>query len=316
MASKKKFSVVTSIGCTMGIILMLVIGVGSGAYNDFAAAFGLPQVSIAQLMPGADDMQKNGLGLNLQKPDTSAGQSPGSDGGAAATPGQDSDTQQGQSAMRDGSYPASAASPIGMQDALALAESMPTATPHPKGYDRDAQFGDWANSDQLCGYGTTRDLILQRDLTDVGMNERCQVTSGTFHDPYTGETIKFRRGAKTSSEIQIDHVVAANDAWASGLWRKDRASDRKRFYNDPEVLLASKGSANNEKSMGVNLYSSGVPSGVRWSDSTPSVWLPGNEGFRCDYMARRVYVKDKYDLTMSEWEKSETVGFLRQCVAG
>lgn len=82
MASKKKFSVVTSIGCTMGIILMLVIGVGSGAYNDFAAAFGLPQVSIAQLMPGADDMQKNGLGLNLQKPDTSAGQSPGSDGGA------------------------------------------------------------------------------------------------------------------------------------------------------------------------------------------------------------------------------------------
>lgn len=50
-----------------------------------------------------------------------------------------------------------------------------------------------------------------------------------------------------------------------------------------------------------------------WTQSTPSIWLPDNHGYQCDYMAKRVHIKHKYNLTMSAWEKDETIAFLTQC---
>lgn len=50
-------------------------------------------------------------------------------------------------------------------------------------------------------------------------------------------------------------------------------------------------------------------------DATPSIWLPSNKTYQCSYMAKRVYIKDKYKLSMSSWEKAETKSFLTQCVA-
>ena len=95
---------------------------------------------------------------------------------------------------------------------------------------------------------------------------------------YTGQTINFRKSVvkngKTvsgdSTAVQIDHVVALNDAWASGLWKNSRKNDRVKYANDPDVLLASQGDANNAKSEGINLYGSGVPkkSVGRWAAST------------------------------------------------
>ena len=72
---------------------------------------------------------------------------------------------------------------------------MPTAKPHTTGYkaNRDTLFGGWANSPQLCGTATMRDQILKRDLTNPVLNDRCQVVSGTFTDPYTGQHMTFKR---------------------------------------------------------------------------------------------------------------------------
>lgn len=36
------------------------------------------------------------------------------------------------------------------------------------------------------------------------------------HGPYTGKDIKFKKGKKTSTAVQIDHVVALSDAWQKG----------------------------------------------------------------------------------------------------
>lgn len=320
MARRKTGMTVAGVLSGTAMIVAVVVGVvNSGVYATFAEGMHLPVITnVSQLFPGADSQHKNGLGLNLPKPtapDKGSSQSDGNGGSAS----------DGVSA--EGKLPAGASSPMSVGEALSAAKAMPTDTPHVKGYDRAGEFGGWANSDRLCGSGSTRDMILKRDMTGVDMDSQCRVLSGTLNDPYTGKSIEFRRdvyqkvSGKTrkvsgdSTAVQIDHVVALNDAWASGLWKESRKADRVTYANDPEVLLASQGAANNTKSMGVNLYGKGAPKQLHWSAGTPSVWLPDNWSYRCEYMAKRVYIKHKYGLSMSSWEKSETVSYLSQCAA-
>ena len=85
------------------------------------------------------------------------------------------------------------------------------------GYTRE-QFGAaWDDVDHNgCN---TRDDILRRDLTNIRFKagtRACTVQTGTLDDPYTGRTIEFKRGKKSSSAVQIDHVVALSNAWQTG----------------------------------------------------------------------------------------------------
>ena len=186
-----------------------------------------------------------------------------------------------------------------------------TANARPGGYDRETRFGSWAPSG--CGKATTRDAILARDLTGVKKDSSCRVVSGTLHDPYTGGTIGFRRGVKTSADVQIDHVVSLYDAWASGARDWDQAK-RVEYANDPDVLLASDGPANMAKGSGIDV--NGRSEYLTQHTGAPDVWMPDNKAYRCDYMAKRVSIKTKYGLTMTPREKQQTVTYLAGCVAG
>lgn len=159
------------------------------------------------------------------------------------------------------------------------------------GYSRD-QFGDGWGTKRGCD---TRNVILRRDLTGTAVNDKCQVVSGTLQDPYTGKTIEFRRGAGTSSDIQIDHVVALSDAWQSGAQQLTKAR-REALANDPLELLAVDGPANQQK-----------------SDGDAATWLPSNKPFRCQYVARQVAVKKKYDLWVKPAEKDAINKILSTC---
>ena len=144
------------------------------------------------------------------------------------------------------------------------------------GYAR-TQFGAaWADVDHNgCD---TRNDILKRDMTDVTFKagtHDCIVMSGTLADPYTGKTISFTRGNKTSSAVQIDHVIALSDAWQKGA-QKLSESQRKQLANDPYNLLAVDGPANQQK-----------------SDGDAATWLPKNKSFRCEYVARQIGVRAK-----------------------
>lgn len=311
------------------LCIAAVILVESGALSKISGFTGLKGLtSASQLMPDADSRTKvdNKLHLNLD----------GLTGSEQDTNTDDTTQNQVEQTTQSGTIAEGAKSPISVSEALDIAQNkLEVATPHPSGYNRKTYFGDWQNSDQLCGYGTTRDYILKRDMTDVTMDSQCKVQTGTLSDPYTGKTINFQRdvyqkvnGKSTkvsgdSTAVQIDHVVALNDAWASGLWQDSRKNDRVTYANDPEVLLASDGPANNVKSMGINLYGEGIAksnnnkgAALKWTASTPSVWLPDNKSYQCEYMAKRVYIKNKYQLSMSSWEKNETVNMLQQCKAG
>ena len=114
--------------------------------------------------------------------------------------------------------------------------------------------------------------------------DKCDVASGTLvHDPYTGESIQFQRGA---SKIDIDHVVALSDAWQKGAqqWDKDK---RTRFANDPLNLIAVDASANRRK-----------------SDGDAATWLPPYKAYRCTYVADQVAVKKKYGVWLTDAEKT------------
>ena len=111
------------------------------------------------------------------------------------------------------------------------------------GYDRDS-FG--FRTTDVDGNGCdVRDDVLARDLTDITYKYAgsCVVESGTLADPYTAQTIHFVRGRATSAKVQIDHVVALENAWQSGAHDWSTAK-RHEFGNDPYILLAVDGPAN------------------------------------------------------------------------
>lgn len=100
-----------------------------------------------------------------------------------------------------GSFSSAFTAPVSYATALQYARQERVATPHLQGYSRDSQFGDWQHNSSLCGYGTTRDYVLKRDMTNVVMNRYCKVQSGDFQDPYTGHAMYFVKGEKTSTLV-------------------------------------------------------------------------------------------------------------------
>lgn len=181
---------------------------------------------------------------------------------------------------------------FGDSTALAELEKIEVKGRAPKtGYSRK-QFGDgWGK----IGDCSVREVILARDLIDKQIDEKCRVQSGVLDDPYTAKSIKFQRGEKSSQAVQIDHVVALSDAWQKGAQQLS-VEQRKQFANDPLNLLAVDGPANQAK-----------------GDGDAATWLPENKSFRCQYVARQVAIKRKYNLWMTEAEKSVISDLLKVC---
>lgn len=212
----------------------------------------------------------------------------------------------GRQETEQGSFSKEFRAPVDYATAARYAQDGPVEDrPHTGGYHRDSQFGDWRKQGGACPYATTRDRILQRDLTGVRLAPGCKVIAGDFQDPYTGRPMHFVKGPETSQQVQIDHIVSVHDAWASGLWRPERAGERADYYNDPDVLQASDGQSNQDKGDGID-----------WQAASDPVWMPRNKAWHCDYMAKRAYIKHKYRLTMSTAEQAQTVSVLNSCTAG
>jgi len=181
---------------------------------------------------------------------------------------------------------------IATDAAMSVLEKLDIKGRAPKtGYSRN-QFGNgWATT----GGCDTRNIILNRDLINSVVDEGCNVTSGTLNDPYTGKVIDFIRGGNTSSAVQIDHVVALSDAWQKGA-QQLTSEKRTLLANDPLELLAVEGSANLQK-----------------SDGDAATWLPSNKSFRCQYVARQVAIKQKYNLWLTKAEYDVIADILSKC---
>jgi hypothetical protein len=193
-----------------------------------------------------------------------------------------------------GRYPVAASV---LADARRSLDRLPVRPPASNaGYSRDAFGPAWADVDHNgCD---TRNDVLRRDMTDVTFEpgtRDCVVASGTLAEPYGGRTIHFVRGPG-STAVQIDHMVALDDAWRTGA-QGLTADQREQLANDPANLLAVDGPLNQDKSA-----------------SDASGWLPPNRGFRCVYVVRQIRVKTAYGLWVTSAEKTAMAKALRSCV--
>lgn len=170
----------------------------------------------------------------------------------------------------------------------------------PAGYARDMFGSGWVDVD---GNGCNqRDDVLLRDAvpgsTTVAPQGRCDhdVLAGTWLDPYTGRTLVLTdlKDRAQSQAVQIDHVVALSEAWASGAaaWTKDR---RVRFANDLDGLLAVDGPTNMGK-----------------GDDDPAAWRP-RKSYQCRYATRWIGVKDKWALSVDPSEAAALTEMLGYC---
>lgn len=219
--------------------------------------------------------------------DQSASGADSSSAGSAGAHGSSADIPAGASAGERATYAALAS--------LAIQGRAPKT-----GYDRD-QFGqEWSDDVSVeAGHNgcDTRNDILRRDLSDIVIkrgSNGCAVLTGTLHDPYTGGTIDFERGAD-SSAVQIDHVVSLSDAWQKGAQQWDSAK-RQNFANDPRNLLAVDGPTNQRK-----------------SDGDAATWLPPNKSFRCTMVTMQILVKSDYGLSVTQAEHDAMKRVLDEC---
>lgn len=162
----------------------------------------------------------------------------------------------------------------------------------PEKYNRVEQFGPaWKDVDHNgCD---TRNDILARDLTVQEMRNSCVITAGQLADPYSGERIDFRK--KDASKVQIDHVVALENAWQSGAYKLTQ-EDREALANDPDNLLAVNGHDNMAK-------------GSKSADQ----WMPPNSAYACAYASKQVQIKSRYALTVTTPEKQALADALATC---
>ena len=190
----------------------------------------------------------------------------------------------------------STASKSQYESALTDLNKLPVKGRAPKtGYSRE-QFPHWKDPDKNgCD---SRNDILKRDLTKVffkAETNNCKVIAGTLLDPYSNKLIEFDL-SKSSSTIDIDHVVALSNAWQTGAFQLT-LTQRTNFANDPLNLLAVDFILNRQK-----------------GDADAATWLPPYKSYRCTYVARQVAVKTKYKLWVTAPEKAAISNLLTACI--
>ena len=181
--------------------------------------------------------------------------------------------------------------------AFALLANLPVKGPAPMtGYARTAMFGAaWLDEDRNgCD---TRNDMLSRDLTAIIKFGSCRVLSGRLVSPYTGAVIDFVRGDRTSTAVQIDHVVSLGDAWRTGAQQLTGAQ-RMAFANDP-----------------INLFAVDARSNAQKRDGDTATWLPASKPFRCTYVSHQVSVKATYGLWVTQAEHDAMARVLSDCAS-
>lgn len=160
-------------------------------------------------------------------------------------------------------------------------------------YDRDDYHTRWLDKDNDC-QDTRDEVLIEESLEPVQFesSSRCNVVSGEWHDPYSGENFT------NPSDLDIDHIVPLKEAHESGASRWPD-SKKERYANDlnnANTLMAVDLSQNRSK-----------------GSRDPSEWMPDNEAYHCYYLRSWVSVKEQWGLSMDRQEERFIDNRLSQC---
>lgn len=169
--------------------------------------------------------------------------------------------------------PSLPADPGTIRELLAEVQTVPQLPVPDIPYNRMQDFGEAPTVE-------TRQEILQRDMSNVILNDRGHVISGTEIDPYSGQQLI------SPHEVQVDHIVPLQMAWDMGAdhwsWYK-----RNEFANDHDELWAVSGTQNQAKG---------------WAG--PGDWLPPNTAEDPDYVERYLKIDAKYGLPITAKDRA------------
>lgn len=168
---------------------------------------------------------------------------------------------------------------------LAALQVKPTGSS--SGYSRDL-FPHWWTISGTCN---TREVVLQRDGTNVVVGSDCYPTSGSWFSPYDGATWH------AASDIDIDHIVPLADAWRSGAstWTTAKRAAFANDLNHPQ-LIAVTDNVNQSK-----------------GDRSPDAWKPPLTSYWCTYAEMWVASKHEWGLSITSAEKSALTTMLDRC---
>ena len=175
---------------------------------------------------------------------------------------------------------------------LSLLEQLPTddAPGAHTGYNRD-YFNAWIDADG-DGCNTRAEVLMMESQSAVTTRGRCTVSTGQWVSAYDEVTLT------DASGLDIDHFVPLNEAWGSGAYGWDSAT-QVSYGNDlgyDASLLAVTASSNRSK-----------------SDKDPAQWMPASHDYFCDYAATWVAVKWRWSLSVDSLERLTLQSVLNGC---
>jgi hypothetical protein len=140
-------------------------------------------------------------------------------------------------------------------------------------YDR-SDWPHWSDDDRDC-QNTSHEILIStfKKSVEFKTEKDCNVVTGEWFDPYSGNTY-FK-----SAELDLDHIVPLKLAHGHGadIWSREH---KETFANDLDNLILVEASLNRQK-------------GAKGLDD----WLPSNQQYRCEYIARFNAIMVKYELS-------------------
>ena len=156
-------------------------------------------------------------------------------------------------------------------------------------YER-SDWPHWSDEDGDC-QNTRHELLLATSQSSVEFKstKECNVITGSWYDPYSGDTISDSRA------LDLDHVVPLKFAHGHGAaaWSRER---KRQFANDVDNLLLVRASLNRQK-----------------GSKGPDEWMPPNHSYRCDYLKTFNIIMVKYELQYIPSERRIIGKMLKAC---
>lgn len=155
---------------------------------------------------------------------------------------------------------------------------------------RREDWKHWSDFDRDC-MNTRHEILLAQASGQVKLSPNgCYVSTGTWHDPFSGTTLH------RASDLDVDHVVPLK-------WANDHGGDhwpsnmKEQFANDPDNLIAVDDALNQSKGA-----------------QGPTEWMPPNQAYHCEYLARWQTVLSKYsDLRFTRIEQQAFKRLQQNC---